>query len=107
MKNQKNTTKKNSDADKALAKAGEISAEKKNVKINPEISLDTVIAEKDEVKNVEERMRQQNKGNDQYNEKKVKINPEISLDTIVAEKDEVKNAEERMRQQNNENEKKD
>lgn len=63
MKNPKSKTKKSSDADKALAKAGEISPDKGKTRLPPEISLDTVIAEKDEVKNAEERFRQQNNEN--------------------------------------------
>ncbi|MHB1178251.1 MAG: hypothetical protein ACYCZO_07975 [Daejeonella sp.] len=59
MKNPKSKTKKGSETDQALAKVGELSPDKGKINLPPEISLDTVIAEKDEVKNAEERMRQQ------------------------------------------------
>ncbi|MEJ7780487.1 MAG: hypothetical protein WKF68_12960 [Daejeonella sp.] len=70
MENSKSKKKRSSDADQALAKAGEISPEKAKTKIPSEISPDTIIAEKDEVKNAEERMRQQNKENEHSNDKK-------------------------------------
>ncbi len=63
MKDPKNKAKKDSDTDHALAKAGEVSPNKEKINIPPEISLDTIIAEKDEVKNAEERFRQQRKEN--------------------------------------------
>ncbi|MEJ7694995.1 hypothetical protein [Daejeonella sp.] len=54
--------KKGSDTDKAIAKPGLESPKKENTsESHREISLDTIIAEKDEVKIAEERLRQRNK----------------------------------------------
>lgn len=53
----------NSDTDKALAKAAEVSEKESKEKIEKQsdITPDTMIAEKDEVKNAEEKMRQTQK----------------------------------------------
>ena len=57
MKTIKNKQSENQDTDKTHAKAGIVS--EKNVKVEKQIVFpDTIIAEKDEVKNAEERMRQ-------------------------------------------------
>jgi hypothetical protein len=61
MKSQKNKLKTPSDTDKALAKVGQVAIKKGKPAKSADISLDSVIAEKDEVKNAEERMRQQTK----------------------------------------------
>lgn len=63
MKTIKNKPKENTDTDKALAKAAEVFPKKPKEKIEKlvEIIPDTMIAEKDEVKNAEEKMRQTQK----------------------------------------------
>ena len=66
MTTSKSKSKISSDADKALAKAGKGSTKKGQiVKKQTDISVDSVIAEKDEVKNAEERQRQKIKRNNQ------------------------------------------
>jgi hypothetical protein len=52
---------KGSDTDKAIARPGVQSSEEKKNKIPRSISLDTILAEKDEVKIAEEKLRQKNK----------------------------------------------
>ena len=63
MKTIKNMPKENTDTDKAQSKTGEVFPKKPKEKIEKlvEIIPDTMIAEKDEVKNAEEKMRQTQK----------------------------------------------
>ncbi len=57
MKTNKGRTRKTSDTDKAIARPGLEAPVPTTSKIPSNISLDTVIAEKDEVKNAEEKLR--------------------------------------------------
>lgn len=57
MNTTKSKARKASDTDKAIARAG-LEAPKKTGKITSDISPDTIIAEKDEVKKAEEKLRQ-------------------------------------------------
>lgn len=62
MKAAKVKKQKGSDTDKAIARPGLDSPKKENnTDTPPDISLDTILAEKDEVKMAEERLRQKNK----------------------------------------------
>lgn len=62
MKAIKDKKQKGSDTDKAVARPGLDSSKKERTgESDPNISLDTILAEKDEVKIAEERLRQKNK----------------------------------------------
>ena len=65
MKTTKGKKQKGSDTDKAIARPGVVESRKENqIETPPNISLDTILAEKDEVKIAEERLRQKiNKSN--------------------------------------------
>lgn len=58
MKTSKSKNRSGSDTDKALAGAGKVSTKNQKPVSSKGISLDAVVAEKDEVKNAEERLRQ-------------------------------------------------
>ncbi|SKB27942.1 hypothetical protein [Daejeonella lutea] len=64
MKDTREKKRKGSDTDKAIARPGlESTKEKPSKETFSQISPDTFLAEKDEVKNAEEKLRQKNKEN--------------------------------------------